>query len=133
MKRLVLLILFLSFSLLIISCEKDDPADENLRNEYIGTWDVTENTGINAPQVYSVSIVKGSTPDELVIEGFYNFPQAEVMARVNGFSFSIPQQTSQGINFSGSGQANGDFDRLEVDFIANDGTGNDSVNAVFQR
>lgn len=121
------------FALVLAGCEKDLPTDQNLRDDYLGDWNVNETTGVNAPQFYEVTAVKGSAPDELIFEGLYNFPQTEVLATADGFQLSIAQQSSQGITFSGSGQANADFDQVTLNFVADDGTGKDTVKAVLVR
>lgn len=115
----------------LTSCEEDDDInDVNLRDDYLGTWNANETTGWNAPQFYSVEINRGAASDEILIEGLYNNPDIEVAATVSGFDLSIPSQTSDSIQFSGSGQANADFDQITINFTANDGTGNDEVKAV---
>lgn len=118
--------------LFIAGCEEDDPLEDPfaIRSKYIGTWQVTENTGINHPQFYTVSIVAGSEVDEIVIEGLYNEPRTRVAALISTTSLSIPNQSTEGINFIGNGSANADYSQIQLTFTADDGSGPDVVEAV---
>ncbi len=137
MKRFVKY-LFLSavISLAVISCQQDDDNDDNpgnVRDNYLGVWDCVENTGFSAPQFYTIDIIAGSESSEIIITGLYNISGTQVQATVDGLMISIPSQTSEGIAFSGSGQANADFNQVNLNFTANDGSGNDVVEAVLTR
>lgn len=116
----------------VVACEEDDPFEDPAanRDRYVGIWQVTENTGINHPQFYTVNIKAGAEVDEIVIEGLYNEPSARVEASVSGTALTIPNQNTAGINFIGDGTANTDFSQLLLTFTANDGSGNDVVEAV---
>lgn len=118
------------FSTIIISCEEDPLPGENYQDQFVGNWNVLEKTGINAPQNYVVEIVRGGTQDEIFIKGLYNNPSIQVKAELFGLELDIPFQTSEGISFIGSGQANIGFDQITIDFKANDGSGDDQVRAV---
>ncbi len=123
------LILLLSIS---YACAPDDTSEDPLANraEYLGVWQVTENTGINHPQFYSVNISAGTQDDEIVIAGLYNEAGTNVVALISGNSLSIPSQNSNGISFQGSGQANASFSQISLSFTANDGSGPDNIEAV---
>ncbi len=116
----------------LIACEEDNPFEDPSanRDNYLGTWQVTENTGINHPQFYSINITAGTQDDEIVIQGLYNEPQVRVAGVVSGNSLSLPSQQSQGVNFVGSGTANADFSQIQITFTADDGAGPDVVEAV---
>ncbi len=128
--RLLGLFSFLLLSL--VACEQDDPFEDHIANRgrYLGVWQVTENTGINHPQFYSVNISAGTQDDEIVIAGLYNEPNTRVAALVSGNSITIPNQTTDGIFFSGDGSANSDFSQILLSFTADDGSGPDVVEAV---
>lgn len=117
-------------SAVFVACEEDPDEDIDFRDEYLGSWNANETTGWNAPQFYTVEITRGTSSNDIVIEGLYNNADVEILATVNGFQMSIPTQTSNDIEFSGSGQANADFDQITINFTANDGSGNDEVKAV---
>jgi hypothetical protein len=113
-------------------CAPDDTAEDPLANraKYLGVWQVTENTGINYPQFYSVNISAGTQDDEIVIAGLYNETGTNVVALISGNSMTIPNQSSGGISFQGSGQANASFSQISLSFTANDGSGPDNIEAV---
>lgn len=125
--------LILAAAIFMSSCEDDNPpgGNTNYIDSFIGTWSVSETTGNNAPQFYNVLITRGSSDAQIRIEGLYNEPGVNVFASINGFSITIPQQSIGGIDFaSGTGQANANFDQITLDFVANDGTGDDQVSAI---
>ncbi len=117
---------------LAVGCAPDDTAEDPLANrtKYLGVWQVTENTGINHPQFYSVNISAGTQDDEVVIAGLYNETGTNVVALISGNSMTIPNQSSAGISFQGSGQANASFSQISLSFTANDGSGPDNIEAV---
>jgi hypothetical protein len=116
--------------ILINSCTPDNDDSIILRDDYLGTWDVNETAGNFAPQFYSVEITAGPGEDEILIEGLYNVPGTQVRVNVNGPSLFIPSQQTAGISFSGSGTSIADLSRINLNFTANDGTGNDQVAAI---
>lgn len=118
--------------LLFTACETDDPNEDPAvnRNNYLGVWQVTENTGINHPQFYQVNIVAGDGDDEIVIQGLYNETNSRVGAIVTGTQITIPSQNSEGVNYVGSGNANADYSQIALSFTADDGSGPDQVEAV---
>lgn len=127
--RVIAIGLALSFGL--SSCEKE-PVDDgkNYQQEFIGTWNVLEKTGLNAPQSYTVEITAGATENKITIKGLYNHPDVILNAELFGLTLDIPSQTSDSISFVGSGKANVSFDQITIDFVANDGTGEDQVKAI---
>ncbi len=118
--------------MVVLACEPEDTTEDplSIRDKYLGSWQVTENTGINHPQFYSVTIIAGDDDEEVVIEGLYNESRTRVAALVSGTQLSIPVQSSAGINFSGSGNANADYSQIALSFVADDGSGPDNVEAV---
>lgn len=117
------------FALLVVSCVKDINTDVDYQQKYVGAWQCNETTGRNAPQFYTVKITAGADLSTIYIENLYNNPDIKVSASIAALSLSIPNQTSAGTTISGTGQATSDFDQISLDFIANDGTGNDTVSA----
>tara|TARA_R110002096_G_scaffold81187_1_gene189509 strand:- start:167 stop:571 length:405 start_codon:yes stop_codon:yes gene_type:complete len=129
--RISLIVVLLS--VIMISCEEDSLPGENYQDQFVGNWNVLEKTGINSPQNYVVEIVRGATQNEIFIKGLYNNPSIMVKAELFGLELDIPFQTSDGISFIGSGQANIGFDQVTINFRANDGSGEDQVNAILSR
>lgn len=122
----------LSLALLTVACEPDNGEEgpATIRDKYVGSWQVTENTGINHPQFYSLTIRAGLEDDEIVLEGLYNLQNTRVVALVSGTQLSIPNQVSDEVNFVGTGSANADYDQIALSFTADDGSGPDNVEAV---
>lgn len=118
----------------VLSCQDDDPVDTpNARDNYLGVWECTEKTGINAPQIYTLNIVEGSQDDEIVFMGLYNINGTQVTARVDGLNFVISSQLSEGFTFSGSGSINASSDQINLDFETDDGATVDQIEAVMTK
>lgn len=136
MKRVLKLsILLFGATLFFVSCEKDleADADVNYRDEFLGVWTAVENGDVNGVQSYQINISAGSAEDEIIFNGIYNLNNVKVTAFVTGFNVSIPKQTIQGITFTGSGQAVANFDNININFTANDGSGDDNVSVQLTR
>lgn len=120
---------------LLMACQEDTFKDvgTETRDEFLGTWDVLETAGINHPQNYTVEIIAGAGEDDIVIRGLYNISGIAVEASVYGANINMQQQTHNGFTISGSGQANSDFDQLNLSFTVNDGGTTDNVEAVLSR
>jgi len=125
-------ILLLILSIGVISCETDDPFEDPAANRepYLGVWQVSESGGMLGNQSYSVEITAGNQLDEIIIEGLYNESQSRVVALITGLSLSIPSQSSAGITYEGSGQANANFLQIRINYTADDGAGPDNVEAI---
>ena len=121
--------------LFLASCEKDVEADPNLnyRDEFLGVWTALENGETNGAQSYDVNISAGSAEDEIIFHGLYNVSLVKVSAYTSGYIISIPEQTSDGITFSGSGKAQFNFEYIDLTFTANDGTGTDNVKVRLEK
>jgi hypothetical protein len=133
MKNFTRLAVYGLFILVFFSACAEEPGPNDpasIRDNYLGQWLVSENTGRFAPQSYSVEVVAGTADNEMVIEGLYNLPATRVLARINGLSLSIANQSTNGVTFNGSGTSNADYDQISLSFTANDGTGPDNVEAV---
>lgn len=128
----VVLFCLLPLLFLVAACEPDNGDEDpiSIRDKYLGSWQVTENTGINHPQFYSVNITAGDTDDEVVIEGLYNLSDTKVGALISGTQITIPNQRSAEVNFVGNGSANADYNQIALSFTADDGSGPDNVEAV---
>lgn len=125
-------LLLLVFSIGVISCETDDPFEDPAANRarYLGTWQVSESGGMLGNQAYSLEITEGDQLDEIIIEGLYNESQSRVVALVSGLSLTIPNQSSAGLTYEGSGQANANFLQIRINYTADDGAGPDNVEAI---
>ncbi len=135
MKRISILSKIAAFAALLIiavSCAQDtDIGEIDYQERYTGRWSCEEKTGINAPQFYDVQIETGSDGTEIIIKNLYNSPTS-LTANIAELNVSIPTQSSNGISFSGSGKANADFEQIVLNFVANDGSADDRVQAVLR-
>lgn len=127
--RKFLSILLIASSVFIIGCAEEEEPDIAFRDEYIGVWNCREITGINAPQTYLVNISAGSGVNDLIITNLYS-SGTSYDGVVSRLEVRISPQSSNGISVSGAGIINKDFNQIELDFAANDGSGADEVKAV---
>jgi hypothetical protein len=108
------------FALALFSgCDKDDDGSsggKDARDAYVGTWRVEERViGVAEVDYYNVTISKSSVnKNDIVITNFFNEPSISLLAKVDGDSFTIPQQTFQLLGFSGSGRKEGNYLRFSV-------------------
>lgn len=132
MKRAFNYIAFAGLLLGLMSCaDENKPSDPgSVQDRYLGVWNVTENTGNNAPQFYTVEILAGADVNTILIEDLYNDADVQVEADIQGTQITIPMQSTVGYTFSGDGSANADFDQISLSFTVNDGTGDDNVEAI---
>ncbi len=130
MKRLFLL---LAVIFIVQGCEVDsDPT--NAREDFLGNWTCNEFEGDFAPQTYDVQVYAIGTGHQVGISGFYNQgPAFTVTGDVSGATLFISTQVVDGITIAGSGTMNANFDRVDLTFTANDGSGPDNVKANWVR
>ncbi len=93
----------LLFSVILISCAKEDSTDPNspstpssdVRDAFVANWNVTENsTTSTTPNSYVVGITKqASSSTAIVINNFYGLNTYSVSATVSGNFFNIPYQS----------------------------------------
>ncbi|KFD39821.1 hypothetical protein AT05_03330 [Schleiferia thermophila str. Yellowstone] len=134
MVRKTLLLLTLSTSFALLSCERDDFDINDPRLNYTGTWDVKETEGDFAPQSYTVTIDLGELANNLIIRGLYaQGPNFTTTALVSGRSLDIPVQTRTGLTLSGSGTANQNYTEISLQFSVNDGSSTDNVKAELKK
>jgi len=91
-------------------CKDDEPGGgKDERDGYLGTWRVTERiVGSSEVDYYNVTITKSSVDSkDIVISNFFNDSAISLLAKVDGNSFTIPQQTFTLLGFSGSGRRDG--------------------------
>lgn len=108
MKKLISLsasILFFGI-LFLASCAKEEdepePANSDPRARFHGNWAVSENSKDYGPSTYNVTVTDSSNTSHILIGYLYGFNK-RTYATVSGNSISIPSQTIQGNNVSGSG------------------------------
>lgn len=132
-KQLVRILGLAAFLFVTVSCE-DDPIDVDDRTQWLGAWTCNETEGDFAPQSYTVTIYEGIQLDEIDITGLYNQGNSfTIYANVYGSQLVIPNQTVDGITIEGSGSISSSGNRVEIDFVANDGAGPDDVSGYMTR
>lgn len=136
MKQLLKFTTYTLLAIITIACVKDDvtgSTDIDYQQQYLGNWDCNEKTGVNHPQFYNVVITKGATDNEIIITDLYT-AGTSVIAIINGPTFTIAEQTTEGITIIGTGSANVDFQQISLQFTAdNKGSGIDNVEALLIR
>ena len=121
-------------TLLITSCKKtESPAPSTgtgASNNFVGNWYNSENSTVNGPATYNVAI---SAPNSstILFSFLYGF-HTKISATFNGNSFTIPMQTIEGNNVSGSGVL-ANTTQINMMYIVNSGTYIDTVSAVLTK
>jgi len=121
-RKAIALAMCVMFALALFSgCKDDEPGGggKDDRDGYLGTWRVTERiVGYSEVDYYNVTITKSSVDSkDIVITNFFNVSSVSLLARVDGNSFTIPQQTFVDVGFSGSGRKDGNS--LSFSVLAN--------------
>jgi len=127
----------------IISCQKNDETTPSpgggggsttlARDKFLGTWHVTSHHSPSGQTLYWDMTVVASTDtsnkDEIFLDNFDQIGSTNfVRANVSSSNFTIPQQTSAGSSFNGSGTYSSG--NLSFNYIADDGVQIDSVTAT---
>ena len=120
-RKAISLAMCMTFALAFFSgCDKDDDAKGG-RNDYLGSWKITiERVGtIPTDADYTTTITASSTSNsDILINNILNFgANYSVRATISGNTFVIPQQTIQGVSFSGSGTRNGNSMSYSVSVV----------------
>ena len=114
-RKAISLAMCMTFALAFFSgCSKDDDGPgggKDDRDAFVGTWRVTERiVGSGEVDYYNVTITKSSVDaKDIVITNFFNDSGVSLLAKVDGNSFTIPQQTFVLLGFSGSGRREGNY------------------------
>ncbi len=134
MKRILLL--SLAAVAIFTSCE-DDPPEPNfdLRDDYLGTWLVQENSGIFGNQSYAVEVSKSDTAETGIwVSNFYGLGTSAItVMNVVDNNIVIPLQTVAGSDLSGTGKSDREVTSVELTYGVNDGSGVDNCTASWRR
>jgi hypothetical protein len=104
--RLALVAVFIAT---IVSCQKeDDPPSGGGggldRDKFLGAWHVASTGTESNNQFWDMTIVAGSSNSEIYLDNFDQMGATNhVTATVSGSSFTVPQQTVNGIIYKGNG------------------------------
>jgi len=127
----IISILFL-FSL--VACEKED--DKDLRDNFVGSWLVNENSSLLGQRTYEVTIFKDSTNySDINIYNFYKIGKDHIVfstiSTTENNTLTIPLQNSKNNIINGSGKLKENL--LEINYFINDGNTIDTVIANYTR
>lgn len=106
MKNITFLIVG-SFGLLFTAAcsQTDEPAKREVgRDDFVGTWRLTEVNSRTGKHTYDLVIAAGSGSNEIVITD----PRGEFKGTVSGSSFTITKAPVEGAMYSASGSLDGD-------------------------
>lgn len=130
---LILLLPIITF----ISCEKNEEIDTKETIEKIsGNWTVQENSTVFGNSNYAVEILKKpDSENQVEIRNFYHLSfTISTIATIDGLNINIPEQIVSGQTVKGSGKINSNLNRINIDFTADDGSGDlDIVNLVMSK
>jgi hypothetical protein len=122
--------IFLPAIIVFSSCQVDD--DDIASEDWLGTWQVRENSGNFAPQTYSVSIRK--VQEQFVLEGLYAQGSGfQLNVEIDKEKLIIPPQTFDDFFTTGEGTMQRDLTSANLNFQIDDGSGADIVSARLTR
>lgn len=112
------------------SCQVDD--DEIASEDWLGTWQVRENSGNFAPQSYTVNIRR--VQEEYILEGLYAQGSGfQLSVEINNEKLIIPPQTVDDFFTTGEGTMQSNLTSANLNFQIDDGSGVDVVSARMTR
>tara|TARA_Y100000739_G_scaffold209138_1_gene198818 strand:+ start:645 stop:1073 length:429 start_codon:yes stop_codon:yes gene_type:complete len=126
--------------ILIISCTKDNSTDDSInedkdiRDEFIGNWNVNEKSSVLGQRIYEVIIAKDLFDHEGInIHNFYKVgTQHIVFSTISSTkNITVPSQDINGNLFEGTGHITDD--EIDFNYFINDGNEIDTVNAIYTR
>jgi hypothetical protein len=130
-KTSLLVLIVLSWS----ACVEEDPIEPDIdsREKFIGIWSVQEKIGGQVTGAYqSVVSNDASNTSRITIGNIYNLGAgSSITAIVAGNSLDISSQVVTGITIQGSGLFSGE--RFTLNYTANDGSGAQTVEAVYSK
>jgi len=105
MKNFKLLTMILALGLLFGACKKEE---KDVREDYLGTYRVTEKEIGYYDVTYNMSITKSTAnKNDIVITGLLGYPALAAIAQVTDNSFNIPLQNYDDYGYNGYGRKNG--------------------------
>ena len=125
--------------LLVTSCQKTEllsPTTDS-RDKIVDTWKCSEKSSLSGQTDHYDSNISKSSSDSTVIyiSYFYGLGKdVKAYAKMNSLSISIPKQTIEGNEVSGSGTIASNFNTINLTYTVNDFGGKvDNVTAVYTR
>jgi hypothetical protein len=121
----------LVFTTFIVACQKENTGPESI----LGQWSCKETSEVFDVTNYTVDISRSSTDStKIFIENFYQLGSSySVQAKINGLSITIPTQTVDGNQISGSGTISSAYDKINWSYNVVSGSTTDHVTAVYSK
>ncbi len=118
------------------SCQPDgeEPTPDDIRDPFVDSWTLNENSSQIGQTTYTVHITKSTTNEsQVLIENFYNIGFGiKAKADISGSSVTIPQQTYNGSQLNGSGSKTG-TNTISLTYYMNNGSSIDTCTATLSR
>ena len=118
----------------VVSCTKDDIATDDSRDNLVGVWHCNE-TFNSTPQSYQVTIAKSASDTTKILISNFNLlgNDIDVYAKVNGLNLSIPSQTVDGYQISGSGKVTSNYETINWTYSVNTGSETEHWTAIYSK
>lgn len=119
----------------MISCEKDNETDTgDIREEYVGQWNVTEVNSILGTSNYTAEIIKADIDETILVKNFHNLGNTvSVQFDLSDNKISIPNQVKNDNTISGSGTSTINYDKIELTYTVIAGGDTENVTATYTK
>lgn len=130
--------LIISLGLILSSCasdKKDDPnsPSTDVRDKFIGYWNVNENSAIAGTNSHPVNIVKSTTNSTEIQLNNFSGLSVSARATINNNVITIPYQQLDSIGFTkGSGTLNS-ATSISMNYTTTISTNRDSCTAIYTK
>jgi hypothetical protein len=119
----------------VASCQKLDSGSDDVRDNLLGSWSCKETSQSFGITNFVVDISKSTTDTtKIFIDNFYQLGTGtDVYAKINGFSLTIPSQTVDGHQFSGTGTISSNYKTINLTYAVVTGSETDHATAVYTK
>lgn len=119
----------------VFSCQKLDDATDDERDNLVGSWTCNESGQEYGQQNFLVTISKSTTDTtKILIDNFYGLGTGnKVSLKMNSLNLTIPGQTVDGNQISGSGSVSSNYNTINLSYTVVGGGTTDHVTAVFTK
>jgi hypothetical protein len=120
---------------MVISCDKLNMATDDPRDNLVGVWSCSENSQIFGVQSYDAGVSKFPTDTtKILIDNFYGLgSEYSVYAKMNNLNLTIPSQTVNGYQVSGSGTISSNYKTIDWTYTVTGAGQTDHVTAVYSK
>jgi hypothetical protein len=119
----------------VASCQKIDTGSDDPRDNLLGTWNCKETSQSFGVTNFTIEISKSTTDTtKILIDNFYQLGNSfSVYAKINGMNLTIPSQSVDGNQISGSGTISSNYNTINWTYNVLTGTTTDHVTAVYTK